>query len=49
MNNLFDNFNLFEEMVEWKAEELGRELTDTELDEIFDTMESHGSFSDSTG
>ena len=49
MSSLFDNFNLFEEMVEWKAEELGRELTDTELDEIFDTMESHGSFSDSTG
>jgi len=49
MSNLFDNFNLFEEMVEWKVEDLGRELTDTELDEIFDTMESHGSFSDSTG
>jgi len=49
MSSLFDNFNLFEEMVEWKAEELGRELTDTELDEIFDTMESHDGFSNSTG
>ena len=49
MSSLFDNFNLFEEMVEWKVEELGRELTDTELDEIFDTMESHDSFSNNTG
>jgi hypothetical protein len=49
MSNLFDNFNLFEEMVEWKVEELGRELTDTELDEIFDTMESHNGFSSNTG
>ena len=49
MSSLFYNFNLFEEMVEWKAEELGRELTDTELDEIFDTMESHDGFSNSTG
>ena len=49
MNNLFDNFNLFEEMVEWKAEELGRELTDTELNEIFDAMESHDSLSNNTG
>ena len=49
MSSLFDSFALFEGMVEWKTEELGRELTDAELDEIFDTMESHDSFSNSTG
>ena len=49
MSSLFDSFDLFEGMVEWKTEELGRELTDTELDEIFDTMESHDSFSNNTG
>ena len=49
MSSLFDSFDLFEGMVEWKAEELGREMTDTELDEIFDTMESHDSFSNNTG
>ena len=49
MSSLFDSFDLFEGMVEWKTEELGRELTDTELDEIFDTMESHNGFTNSTG
>ena len=49
MSSLFDSFDLFEGMVEWKTEELGRELTDAELDEIFDTMESHDGFSNSTG